>query len=173
MSKDKEQDIYFDLDTECFHINHGKFVFPKNCAFNSFTADYIDIDKEGKISINKTNLPKIDFCGCTFVPKSFSFADDGFIFEGVLELNYPGKKVNVQELYIGFDGTLKSFKAESLGHKDFSIYDEFEVSAGNSYLTVEQRVSDDGTLSKPLLWQVFEACRMQRHVLKSAELQRF
>ena len=46
MQEKQPQDIYFDLNTECFRINHGKFVFPKNCALGNFTADYIDIDKE-------------------------------------------------------------------------------------------------------------------------------
>ena len=49
-----------------------------------------------------------------------------------------------------------SFKANHLGHDENTIAEKFYVDSQSSYLMVEQKKNPDGTLSKPILWQVFE-----------------
>ncbi len=66
------------------------------------------------------------------------------------------QNVSVDELLIGFDGTVKSFKSNHLGYDENTIAEEFYATSQSSYLMLEQKKNPDGTLSKPILWQVFE-----------------
>lgn len=75
---------------------------------------------------------------------------------GTLILNTYSRGIPVNELLIAYDGRVKSFKTSPLGYDENTIAREFYVTSQSSYLMVEQEQYPDGTLSKPILWQVFE-----------------
>ncbi len=147
--------LYFDRDSGKYEISSGKILFPKNCALGSFVIKWTSIDTKGNIYFGGEFPNIIDFCNNAFEPKTIKFTDDGILFTGKLFLNTQ-QNVSVDELLIGFDGTVKSFKANHLGHDENTIAEKFYVDSQSSYLMVEQKKNPDGTLSKPILWQVFE-----------------
>lgn len=152
----KETLLRYNEETEEFEISRGKVFCPKNCALCNFVFIFAAIDKKGNFYFNG-ELPKIiDFCNNAFEPKTIKFTDEGLLLTGTLILNTYSRGIPVNELLIAYDGRVKSFKTSPLGYDENTIAREFYVTSQSSYLMVEQEQYPDGTLSKPILWQVFE-----------------
>lgn len=151
----KESLVYFNSETDEYEISRGKVIFPKNCILSPFVIQWTNIDTEGNVHFGGELPGVIDFCNNFFEPKTIKFTDDGILFTGKLSLNTQ-QTVTVKELLIGYDGAVKSFESTPLGYDENTIAEEFYVTSQSSYLMVEQEQYSDGTLSRPILWQVFE-----------------
>lgn len=151
----KESLIHFNSDTDEYEISRGKVIFPENCILGPFVINWTNIDTKGNVHFGGELPGTIDFCNNAFEPKTIKFTDDGIRFTGLLYLNTQ-RRVSVNELLIGYDGTVKSFETRHFGYDENVIAQEFYVTSQSSYLMVEQEQYPDGTLSKPILWQVFE-----------------
>ena len=147
--------LYFNRESGEYEISSGKIIFPANCALGSFVIRWTNIDTNGNVHFGGEFPNAIDFCNNAFEPKTIKFTDDGILFTGKLYLNTQ-QNVSVEELLIGFDGSVKNFKSKSLRYDENSIAEEFYATSQSSYLMLEQKKNPDGTLSKPILWQVFE-----------------
>ena len=147
--------LHFNRDSGEYEISSGKIFFPANCALGSFVIRWTNIDTKGNVHFGGEFPNIIDFCNNAFEPKKIMFTADGILFTGKLYLNIQ-QNVFVDELLIGFDGTVKSFKTKPFGYDENIIAEEFYVMSQSSHLIVEQTKNVDGTLSKPILWQVFE-----------------
>lgn len=151
----KESYLRYDGEAEEFTMASGKVISPENCAIGNFVVNYAKTEINGHFYLNGELPGTIDFCNNAFEPDKIKFTDDGILLTGRLYLN-TGISVYVKELLIGYDGTVKSFETRHFGYDENVIAQEFYVTSQSSYLMVEQEQYSDVTLSKPILWQVFE-----------------
>ena len=153
---------YVSANTEKFHCNYAKFDMPKNSCLTGVQVYDLDIGFDGTVDSSENyNFPTCYFCGMPYMLNELKFVDDGIITSGVLYLpeSMPGSLRNmpleVQKLYMGFDGSIKEIVTGGSGARGFDV-SNFWLTSKKYHIDVEQTQNEEGELNPATCWLCFD-----------------
>ena len=149
------------MAAEKFYAYEGTIYFPKNSVISSLGIRNFYLNYDGTLEIGEG--PRSMYVGgMSFIPNKSTFVEDGVILSGTLQLpeSLPGmfsfSRMDVEKLYIGYDGMIKELSARRQGSTSFNISNNIMVSTKGSHLEIEQTKNPDGSLNPAKLYLCME-----------------
>ena len=146
----KAEYITWNSDKNNIYIAYPTFYFPESSKLGpvgfNFKNLYMDMDGNFEIT-ESTYLPRsTTFFDRPIIIDHFEFADDGIIMSGT---HYPSEnlsrfiafsKLNIDKLYVGYDGTIKELVSKSDQKNSFYLPGNafYVLSAKGNHLELEQ-----------------------------------
>ena len=149
-----------------FQVNDASLKFPENSILDGiFLSNYYSIRKDGTLSADIRYIPFFDLG--SFYTESKYFTKDGLVLSGsiawadIVELQGLLPNLEVEKIYVGFDGLIKEFKLkESGGSFGTTLANGWYISNNEYSLQINQTKDKDGNLSPVEILLSFDDCKM-------------
>ena len=149
-----------------FQVNDASLKFPENSILDGiFLSNYYSIRKDGTLSADIRYIPFFDLG--SFYTESKYFTKDGLVLSGriawadIVELQGLLPNLEVEKMYVGFDGLIKEFKLkESGGSFGATSANGWYISNKKYSLQINQTKDKDGNLSPVEILLSFDDCKM-------------
>ena len=149
-----------------FQVNDASLKFPENSILDGiFLSDYYSIRKDGTLYSDIRYIPFFDL-GNIYIDSQY-FTKDGLVLSGriawadIVELQGLLNHLEIEKMYVGFDGLIKEFKLkESGGSFGTTLASDWYISNNKYSLQINQTKDKDGNLSPVEILLSFDDCKM-------------
>ena len=149
-----------------FQVNDASLKFPENSILDGiFLSNYYSIRKDGTLSADIRYIPFFDL-GNIYIDSQY-FTKDGLVLSGriawadIVELQGLLDYLQIEKMYVGFDGLIKEFKLkESGGSYGTTLASDWYISNNKYSLQINQTKDKDGNLSPVEILLSFDDCKM-------------
>ncbi|MBQ3943628.1 MAG: hypothetical protein II669_04850, partial [Elusimicrobia bacterium] len=149
-----------------FQVNDASLKFPENSILDGiFLSNYYSIRKDGTLSADIRYIPFFDL-GNIYIDSQY-FTKDGLVLSGriawadIVELQGLLDYLQIEKMYVGFDGLIKEFKLkESGGSYGTTLASDWYISNNKYSLQINQTKDKDGNISPVEILLSFDDCKM-------------